>query len=355
MTMQNKILAPSPRQPLNGQGVLRISGFKVAKEKVEKRLGIRFGSWNVRSISGRGTEVCEELRKRKVDVCCLQEVRWRGEGAHFIGVKGRKYKLWWCGNDDKTGGVGILVKEELCEKVVEVRRRCDGVMGIGLVFGEEVVRVICANAPQSGKPDSEKELFYEEMAREWSMANANEMVLRLGDFNGHVGKCAEGFEGIHGGYGIGKRNVEGRMLLDFCVQKELCVANTWYKKRNERKVTYSSGGNDTEIDFVLVGKEKRKYLRDVKVIPGELQHRLVVVDVEERKLKKSVKKSKRVRWRVWKLQEKEIKKDFEGRVVELVDAEAVDLWESYKNGVLKACDDLCGKTKGRRDQGNTRW
>ena len=97
MTIQNKILVPSLRQPFNGQGVLRISGFKVAKEKVEKRLGVRFGSWNVGSISGRGTEVCEELRKRKVDVlvCCLQEVRWRGEGARFIGVKGRRYKLWW--------------------------------------------------------------------------------------------------------------------------------------------------------------------------------------------------------------------------------------------------------------------
>ena len=49
------------------------------------------------------------------------------------------------------------------------------------------------------------------------------------------------------------------------------------------------------------------------------------------------------------------KREFERRVVELVDAKVVDLWESYKNGVLKACDDLCGKTKGRRDQGNTWW
>ena len=122
-------------------------------------------------------------------------------------------------------------------------------------------------------------------------------MLGLGDLNGHVGKCAEGFEGIHGGYGIGKRNAEGRMLLDFCDQKELCVANTWYKK-NKRKVTNSSGGNDTEIDFVLVGKEKRKYLRDVKAVPGELQHRLMEVDVKEQKLKKSVKKSKIVRWKV---------------------------------------------------------
>ena len=90
-------------------------------------------------------------------------------------------------------------------------------MALGLVFGEEVVRVICAYAPRSGKPHSVKERFYEEMAREWSMANANETVLGLGDFNGHVGKCAKGFEGIHGGYEIEKRNVEGRMLLHFCV------------------------------------------------------------------------------------------------------------------------------------------
>ena len=81
------------------------------------------------------------------------------------------------------------------------------------------------------------------------------------------------------------------MLLDFCDQKELCVANTWFKKKDKRKDTYSSGGNDAQIDFVLIGKEKRKYLRDVKVIPGELQHRQVVMDVEEQKLKKSVKKS----------------------------------------------------------------
>ena len=159
MKIQRKVLAPSSRQPLNGQGVLRIPRLKIHEKKVEKRIGIRFVSWNVGSISGRRTEVCEELRKRKVDVCCLQEVRWRGEGTRFFGVKGRWYELCWCGNDDNTGGVGILVKEELCENVVEVRRRCDRVMVLELVFEEEVVRIICAYAPQSGKPDAEKERF----------------------------------------------------------------------------------------------------------------------------------------------------------------------------------------------------
>ena len=33
----------------------------------------------------------------------------------------------------------------------------------------------------------------------------------------------------------------------------------------------------------------------------------------------------------------------------------MDLWESYKNGVLQACDELYGKTKARGSRGNTWW
>ena len=45
-----------------------------------------------------------------------------------------------------------------------------------------------------------------------------------------------------------------------------------YGKGEKRKVTYSAVGNESKIDFVLLGKVNRKYLRDVKVISGELQH-----------------------------------------------------------------------------------
>ena len=60
-----------------------------------------------------------------------------------------------------------------------------------------------------------------------------------------------------------------RRLLEFCDERELCVANTctWFKKTDKRKITYSAGACGTEIDFVLVGEKYRKYIRDVKVIP----------------------------------------------------------------------------------------
>ena len=89
-------------------------------------------------------------------------------------------------------------------------------------------------------------------------------------------------------------------------------------------MTYSAGGNGTEIDFVLVGKENKKYLRDVKVIPGELQHRLVVTDLVKKKV---VRKEAIERRKVWKLKEDDTRAKFEGRVGELVSTNAPDLWK----------------------------
>ena len=43
------------------------------------------------SPSGKGGEACEGVRKRMIDVCCLQEVRWRGQGAGMLGIEVRSY------------------------------------------------------------------------------------------------------------------------------------------------------------------------------------------------------------------------------------------------------------------------
>ena len=45
----------------------------------------------------------------------------------------------------------------------------------------------------------------DEMGNEWDLGSSSEIVVSVGDFNGHVGKCAESVEGIHGGNGIGKK------------------------------------------------------------------------------------------------------------------------------------------------------
>ena len=121
--------------------------------------------------------------------------------------------MLWSGNNDGIGDVGILVKKELGEKVVEVQRKSDRVMATVLVFEEEVITVICAYAPQVGRSECKKDQFYNDMASEWDLQNPGEVVLCIGDFNGHVEGHIDGFEDVHGVYRIGKRNVEIKRLL----------------------------------------------------------------------------------------------------------------------------------------------
>ena len=110
----------------------------------------------------------------------------------------------------------MLVKEELCDKVVEVRRVNDRVISLAIVLEGEVVRAEWAYAPQSGKLDEDKELYYEDLSRELTTHHVIERIVGMGYFNGHVGRNIDGFQGVHRGFSLGKINQEGRMLLEFC-------------------------------------------------------------------------------------------------------------------------------------------
>ena len=47
---------------------------------------LRIGSVNVGSLRGKDGEVVNMAVKGHLDFCCLQETRWRGEGARKMGA-----------------------------------------------------------------------------------------------------------------------------------------------------------------------------------------------------------------------------------------------------------------------------
>ena len=92
-----------------------------------------------------------------------------------------------------------------------------------------------------------------------------------------------------GKHGFGRRNLEGQTVVDFAKRLELIVSNTMFVKRSMQKITYSSGGNNTQVDYILVRRKRMKEVWDAKVITGDSvakQHRLVV--------------SKMVMWTKWR-------------------------------------------------------
>ena len=52
---------------------------------------------------------------------------------------------------------------------------------------------------------------------------------------------------------------------------------------DEKKVTFRIGENETMADFVLIKKEHQRLTQNVKAIPGESQHALVIADIDNKK------------------------------------------------------------------------
>ena len=63
----------------------------------------------------RASEIIETL-VRKIDICAVQETRWRGCSTRMITEKHCRYKFLRSGDTSGFGGVGILVAEKWVEK-----------------------------------------------------------------------------------------------------------------------------------------------------------------------------------------------------------------------------------------------
>jgi len=237
---------------------------------------LKIGTANVGSMNGRSGEVVDMLRRRKLDLCALQETKWKGSGTQVMDG----YKFFWQGGKGGAG-VGLMVADRWVDSVLEVKRVNDRILVVRVNAGKWVLNVFSVYAPQVGRPMEEKEEFYMVLGKTINDlgSRSGEIAVVCGDFNGHVGERVDGYEGIHGGKGFGKRNPEGEMLLEFAGAHQLAVMNTWFDKSDLRKVSYESGGNQTVVDYVLVDHRERSVVADVTIIRGEpclLQHKLLV-------------------------------------------------------------------------------
>lgn len=222
-------------------------------------------------MSRRSGEVVETITRRRIDVCCLQETRWKGGSCRWFGPQDSRYKFLWQGREDGSAGVGILVAKKWAEKIVGVERISERCIVVRILVGERVCHFMSAYAPQVGRSDREKDAFWTQLTHVVGRIPDRDMFFLGADLNGHVGRLANGYEGVHGGHGFGERNNEGLRILDFADAHGLVLSNTCYKKEAHKLITYSSGGNESTIDYILTRSRDRNLLKDSKVIPGNHQ------------------------------------------------------------------------------------
>ena len=112
------------------------------------------------TLTSRSREVADLLRRRRVDIACIQETKWSGAKSRDIGDG---YKLLYNGSNSTRNGVGIAVSETLRSNIVAVEHFSDRLMSVKVDTEKQVLRVITAYAPQVGCKDDEKDAFWQEL------------------------------------------------------------------------------------------------------------------------------------------------------------------------------------------------
>ncbi|KAK3556963.1 hypothetical protein QTP70_022304 [Hemibagrus guttatus] len=307
---------------------------------------------------GKGRELADMMERRKVDILCVQETRWKDGKARSIGAG---FKLFYYGVDSKRNGVGVVLKEEFVRNVLEVKRVSDRVMSLKLEIEGVMLNVVSGYAPQVGCELEEKERFWSELDEVMESIPTGERVVTGADFNGHVGEGNTGDEEVMGKFGVKERNLEGQMVVDFAKRMDMAVVNTYFQKREEHRVTYKSGGRRTQVDCILCRRGNLKEISDCKVVVGESvarQHRMVVCRMTLMVCKKKMSKieiEKKTKW--WKLKKEECCKEFRQKLRQALGVQVVlpDDWETTAEVIRETGRKVLGVSSGRRKEDKETW
>ncbi|KAK3519958.1 hypothetical protein QTP70_008901 [Hemibagrus guttatus] len=279
-------------------------------------------------MRGKGRELADMMERRKVDILCVQETRWKGSKARSIGAG---FKLFYYGVDSKRNGVGVVLKEEFVRNVLEV-----------------------------GCELEEKERFWSELDEVMESIPTGERMVIGADFNGHVGEGNRGDEEVMGKFGVKERNLEGQMIVDFAKRMDMAVVNTYFQKREEHRVTYKSGGRRTQVDYILCRRGNLKEISDYKVVVGESvarQHRMMVCRMTMMvcKKKKRSEIEKKTKW--WKLKKEECCAEFRQKLRQALGGQVVlpDDWETTAEVIRETGRKVLGVSSGRRKEDKETW
>ena len=148
---------------------------------------------------------------------------------------------------------------------------------------------------------------------------------------------------------MGVMNEEGERIVDFALAFDMAINNTFFTSENY--ATYSSGGRQTQIDFLLCRRNHLVEVKNCKIIKGETvspQHRLIVSDFLIRRVAQGKKMAQpKIKW--WRLKEQEMRERFKETVINSIRlAEDVNVWwVENSTMIMRTAEELLGKTSGK--------
>ena len=130
------------------------------------------------------------------------------------------------------------------------------------------IMVIQAYDPTSNAEEAEVEWLYEDLKDILELTPKKDVLFIIGDWNAIV--RSQETLGVIGKFGLGVQNEAGQMLIEFCQENALVIANTLFQQHKKRLYTWTSpdGQHQNQIDYILFGQRWKSSIQSTKTRPG---------------------------------------------------------------------------------------
>ena len=121
---------------------------------------------------------------------------------------------------------------------------------------------------KAGVEEAEVERFYEDLQDLLELTPKKDVLFIIGDWSAKVG--SQETPGVTGKFGLGVQNKTGQMLIEFCQENALVIANTLFQQHQRRLYTWTSpdGQLQNQIDYILRSQRWKSSIQSAKTRLG---------------------------------------------------------------------------------------
>ena len=320
------------------------------------RKKIRIATWNVQTLlrAGYATLLSRELSQYNISLAGICEARWPGNGESITG----DHCFLWSGPTDGRGlyGVALAFPTRLRRSLVSWKPVNDRLLSARFLHQHGKITVIVAYGPTNLAEEAAKDAFSDQLLQIIQEAPPHDITIVLTDFNASLAADTldASLQPVTGPVFIDtSTNDNGARLLNLCRSTNLCIADTWFPRKQIHHWTWYSPDGRTRkaLDHILISQRWKSFVTNCRVYRGaelgNTDHRLLTAELKL-KLKTNTPTKFLPRLDSARLSDPAMAASYQcsisNRFTVLADEITTD-WQHFKSEVCKAAEETIGRTR----------
>ena len=176
--------------------------------------------------------VKQEMPRVNINILGISELRWTGMG----GFNSDDHYIYNCGQESlRRNRVAVIVNKRVRNAVLVCNLKNDRMISVHFQGNPFNITVTQVYAPTSNAEEAEIEWFYEDLQDLLELTPQKDVLFIIGDWNAKVG--SQETPRVTGKFGLEVHNEAGQMLIEFCQENALVIANTLFQQHKRRLYT----------------------------------------------------------------------------------------------------------------------